>query len=425
MKRTVWIVPHTHYDAEVFLPEKETLEIGYANMLGALGLMRSNPKFKFALDQTCFIEPFLKTYPEERAFFQQMIDQGRMEITCGMYSMPDVNIPSGESFIRQVLEGKGYSEREMGVDPRCGWTIDTFGHHPQFPQLMAKCGFDHAAFQRLMVKGSPSEFLWEGFDGTRLLCHWMPRSYGLFYGAPGNPHEFAKFARERFAVLEAHAVTPHLLAMDGADLTPVNPHLPEMIEVFNRSQDQWELRLATPGEFFAALRASGCDFPTITGDLNPVFQGCYSARIDVKQGNRSLEKRLVDAEKWDAVAQRLGASAQSGRLADAWRPVLFNQFHDIICGSHVDVVFEHTLDRYRYAQALTDAAQEASLKAISDQIEPAGEGIPIIVYNSLAWERSDVVECPVAFSQAGTFELAVVDSTGHRALRPAPGRTLS
>ena len=169
-------------------------------MLGALGLMRSNPKFKFALDQTCFIEPFLKTYPEERAFFQQMIDQGRMEITCGMYSMPDVNIPSGESFIRQVLEGKGYSEREMGVDPRCGWTIDTFGHHPQFPQLMAKCGFDHAAFQRLMVKGSPSEFLWEGF---RRHAPAVPLDAAqlrpVLPARRATRMSLQKFARERFS----------------------------------------------------------------------------------------------------------------------------------------------------------------------------------------------------------------------------------
>jgi hypothetical protein len=66
MKRKVWIVPHSHYDAEVFLVEKDTLEIGYSVLIGALRLMRSEPKFRFALDQTCLIDPFLRTYPEER-----------------------------------------------------------------------------------------------------------------------------------------------------------------------------------------------------------------------------------------------------------------------------------------------------------------------------------------------------------------------
>jgi hypothetical protein len=35
MKRKVWIVPHSHYDAEVFLVEKDTLEIGYSVLIGA------------------------------------------------------------------------------------------------------------------------------------------------------------------------------------------------------------------------------------------------------------------------------------------------------------------------------------------------------------------------------------------------------
>ena len=50
MKHKIFIVPHTHYDAEVFLVEKDTLEIGYANLVGALKLMRTNPAMKFVLD---------------------------------------------------------------------------------------------------------------------------------------------------------------------------------------------------------------------------------------------------------------------------------------------------------------------------------------------------------------------------------------
>ena len=45
MRRKVWILPHTHYDAEVFMVEQETLETGYANLGGALRLLRSSPAF--------------------------------------------------------------------------------------------------------------------------------------------------------------------------------------------------------------------------------------------------------------------------------------------------------------------------------------------------------------------------------------------
>ncbi len=418
MKPKVWIIPHSHYDAEVFLVEKDTLEIGYSVLMGALRLMRSEPKFKFALDQTCLIEPFLRTYPEEREFFQQMIDEGRLEITGGMYIMPDVNIPSGESFIRQVLFAKKYCEKELNVDVRCAWTIDTFGRHPQIPQLMIKCGFDHDTFQRLMVKDGPSEFYWQGIDGTRLFCHWMPASYAAFYGAPSNLHEFEKFAAQRIKRLEGHAVTSHLMAPAGADLLPVAPHLPEIVEAFNRSQDGYELVLATPAEYFkavkeSALQGSSTDFPTVTYDLNPAFQGCYSARIDIKQWNRKLETLLVNTEKYEAIAQRLGKAVQDEGLWEAWRGVLFNQFHDIICGSHIDAVYNNTMDRFKVSLARADENLNASLQAITDQIDTSGEGVPVVVFNPLSWERSDIVECALAYSQPETFELAVHDAVGN------------
>jgi len=248
MKYIVHYVPHSHYDAEVFLTRDETFEIGYSALLGALAAMRSDPQFKFALDQTCYIEPFLRTYPEERPFFEQMIADGRLEITCGMHAMPDVNIPSGESFIRQVTHGKGWCERELGLDVRCGWLLDTFGQHPQIPQLMAKCGFDHNCFQRLGSFDGPTEYWWKGLDGTRLFCHWMRSTYCVLYSAPGSLHEFRKFAEARLKRLKEHALTPHLLAVSGADLTPIQPHVSALFAAYNREYDDVEFRISTPRE---------------------------------------------------------------------------------------------------------------------------------------------------------------------------------
>lgn len=417
MKKTVWIIPHSHYDAEVFLVEKETLEIGYSALVGALRLMRTDPTYKFTLDQSCLIDPFLRTYPEEREFFQQMIDAGRLEIAGGMYIMPDVNMPSGESFIRQVLFGKQYIEKELKVDVRNAWTLDSFGRHPQMPQLLVKCGYDHDTFSRLGEKDGPAEFFYEGLDGSRIFCSWMHSSYAIFYFSPSNFYEFKKYALERIRRLESHSRTKHLMAPAGADLTPVEAQIPGFIAEYNRIQSDYDLRLATPAEFFQAVKAleapgSEFTFPTIKGDLNPVFQGCYSARIDIKQWNRKLENLLVSAEKFSAAAQLLGEAAPKDGLWDAWKGVLFNQFHDIMCGSHVDSVFHNTMDRFKISQALTNERLSASLQAIGDQIDTSGAGTALVVFNPLSWERTDIAEFALAYSQDDTFEIAVVNPAG-------------
>ena len=53
----------------------------------------------------------------------------------GLDVMPDVNMPGGETFVRQMQYGKGYYRDKLGVDVTAGWLIDTFGHHAQMPQL--------------------------------------------------------------------------------------------------------------------------------------------------------------------------------------------------------------------------------------------------------------------------------------------------
>jgi alpha-mannosidase len=412
MKYTVHYVPHTHYDAEVFLTRDETFEIGYSVLLGALATLRADPKFKFVLDQTCYIAPFLQTYPEERSFFEQMIAEKRLEITCGMYAMPDVNIPSGESFIRQVLSGKAYCEEELGLEVRCGWLLDTFGQHPQIPQLMVKCGFDHNVFQRLGTFEGPTEYWWKGLDGTQLFCHWMRTTYCVLYPAPGNLHEFKKFADTRLQYLKQHALTPYLLAVSGADLTAIQPHVSGLFEEYNRTYDDLEFVISTPQEYFDRIKGL-TEFPVWEGDLNPVFQGCYSARIAVKQWNRRLETLLIDAELWDAAATLTGKSSQAKRIEKAWEGVLFNQFHDILCGSHVDKVYANAIDRFKASHVLGRDIEDESLCALTQEIETRGDGIPIVVYNPLSWNRNDAVECRVGFSTKDVKELEVRDSAGN------------
>ena len=99
--------------------------------------------------------------------------------------MPDVNMPGGETFIRQIHYGKGYYREQLGVDVTNCWLIDTFGHHAQLPQLLRLAGYKSFWFSRgVPSRQHPSEFLWQGIDGTQIPAFWLPHSYGLMYSAP-------------------------------------------------------------------------------------------------------------------------------------------------------------------------------------------------------------------------------------------------
>lgn len=408
--KKLFIVPHSHYDAEVFKTREEYLEWGYSIIIETLRMLKKYPDYRFVLDQVALIKPFLEKYVELREAFQEMVDNGRLEISCGMYIMPDVNIPSGESLIRQIFVGKDFCKKELGVDVKTGWMIDTFGHHPQMPQIMKKSGFEYYVFARV-AKESTSEFYWVGIDGTSILTHWAPHHYIVFWNSPNYLKGFTEFSEKVYKGLEHYAATDTIMAMEGQDFNNPVEHTVEMVSEHNKNQDKRiELKIATPLEFFKDLEKQKDQLTHVCRDFNPVFQGCYSSRIDIKQWNRFLENYLYNAELFEALLLSQNPSINNLDLSKAWELVLFNQFHDVICGCHVDKVFDKVITRYKQAKYLIDCSIEENLKKLVQNIDTTGEGEPFVVFNTLSWERNDKVEVSVAFDDQNTFEIGIVDS---------------
>jgi alpha-mannosidase len=96
-------IPHTHWEGAVFKTRADYLDMGLPNILRALRMLRENPDYRFTLDQVCYVKPFLERYPHEAADFRRFVDKGRLAIVGGTDVMLDVNMPGGESFVRQVL----------------------------------------------------------------------------------------------------------------------------------------------------------------------------------------------------------------------------------------------------------------------------------------------------------------------------------
>ena len=218
-KETFFFIPHTHWEGAVFKTREEYLEIGLPNILRALKLLNAHPGYRFALDQACYVRPFLERHPEEEAAFRKFSAEGRLAIVGGTDVMLDVNMPSGESFVRQVLYGKGYFRRKLAVDVTVGWQLDTFGHHAQMPQLLKLAGFKSFWFFRGVPDwNTPSEFLWEGIDGTRIPAFWLPHGYAVTYGSPRSLPEFTRFIKQRFDSLAPFARGPGRAGPAGADV---------------------------------------------------------------------------------------------------------------------------------------------------------------------------------------------------------------
>lgn len=408
MKKTIYVVPHSHYDTAWLKTYEEYLEVNFSNIYEVLEVLAREEDFRFTLGETALLEPFVERHPQHEATLRRMVKEGRLEVVCGMYVMTDANMPSGESLVRQIAEGKRFSRQTLGVDTKVGWMLDVFGHNPQMPQIMRKSGYDFYVFGRVRPKDSPSEFLWRGLDGSQIICHWMPYHYVIFYPAPRDSQEFAEFVEARLRVMEPHSQRDSQLMLNGADFVPPQGHLPQMVREYNAKQEEIEVVIATPSDFLTPLKGEA--LPVVEGEFNPVFQGCYSARIEVKQTMKRSEVALLTAESLGAVAQACqpNISDAEEELRPAWKRVLLNQFHDVICGCHSDRVFQEAI---RDCQAAGEQAQAYTQRALSfcDSGAKAASGSlqTLWVFNPLAWERREVAEVEVSLVEEGVREVHV------------------
>jgi alpha-mannosidase len=409
-KDTFWVIPHTHWEGAVFKTREEYLEMGLPNILKAMRLLKEQPEFRFVLDQVAYVKPFLERYPDLEADFRKCLAEGRLHLAGALDVMPDVNMPGGETFIRQIQYGKWYYRDRVGVDVTTGWQLDTFGHHAQMPQLYKLAGYKSFWIQRGVNRPDhPSEFLWEGIDGTRIPTFWLPNNYGLLYGSPHDLPEFEAFVKKRFDSLTPNSYGKHRVGLSGVDVSEPEEHLVPMIDAFNKKDDApFRLRMAVPPEF-EAIAAKRTDLPVFRGELNPIFQGTYSSRIELKEWMRIMERKLMTAEALGALVRWLGGTFDEATLWRAWDLVMFNQTHDLSSGVMTDHVYEDTVRNYEFASRLADGLIDSAWDAFTSKIHTRAPGTPLVVFNTLGWKRSDIVEVDLGFAKGGVHGITMRD----------------
>jgi alpha-mannosidase len=413
---TFFLIPHTHWEGAVFKTREEYLKLGLPNILVALDLLKKYDRYRFVLDQACYVGPFLQRHQEEEATFHRFVEEGRLEIVGGTNVMPDVNMPGGESFVRQVLFGKGYFRRKLGVEVTTGWLLDTFGHHAQMPQLLRLAGYESFWFFRGVPDWTvPSEFMWEGLDGSRIPAFWLPHGYALAHGSPKSLPEFASFLREGFDRLAPFARGQGRAGPAGADVGRPEDHVPPLVEAFNRQPDRpFHLQIALPADHEEAVNARSGDRRVVRGELNPIFQGTYSSRIELKQWNRELENLLTTAEKLGVMLRTLGIDTDHDLLWRAWEPMLFNQAHDLMSGVMTDHVYEDIVRGYASSRQMAEEEIQVRMQSLVSKIDTRGEGIPLVVFNALGWPRTDLAVTDVEFTESGVRDLQLVGPKGRQ-----------
>ncbi len=394
VRGSVSFVGHTHIDVAWLWQLKDTVRKCAHTFSNVLRLMDEYPSFRFSCSQMQLLWYAKEHFPDLYRQIRGRIAEGRFEPLGAMWVESDCNVISGESLVRQILFGVGFSEREFGVRSEIAWLPDTFGFQPNMPQILKKTGTKYFYSNKIHWQGQNrfpyTSFRWKGIDGSEVLAS-IPRTAGFYNGSP-EPDQI-RFAQDMN--LQAGAEDEIILPVGHGD--GGGGPTREMIckaEHLRNFPGLPRAKVESAAEFFRRLEGRSASLPVWYGDLYiETHRGTLSSVGRVKKNNRRAEQLYQAAEKLGVAAQAAGLRPDWKLLTEGWREILLLQFHDILPGSSVDPVYdEDCADGYRRIFGRSDRF----LAGLFDGLCGPAEGA--WVYNPLSFPRTAVaeIECPDA-----------------------------
>lgn len=409
---TVRAVGNAHIDMAWLWPWTETVEVVRDTFSTVLQLMREYPGFLFAQSQAQAYVWMEEKYPALFREIQQRVKEGRWEIVGGMWVEPDLNLPTGESLVRQILVGKRYFRDKFGVDVRIGWNPDSFGYNWQLPQIYKRSGLDYFVTQKMSwndtTKFPYKLFWWESPDGSRVLTYF-PHDYVNQIEPVRIATDVGEYARQT-----GFSELLHLYGIGDHGGGPTREMLDSALRWQKTGAIFPKLVFSTAQPFFDDLDKSldKLKIPVWNDELYFEYhRGVQTTQAETKRRIRDSEHLLLNAEKFASLASLYGQPYPQGEFESAWKRVLFDQFHDIMPGSGIAVNYidaARNLDVVRLAghKILSGADIE-----IAARVDTRGPGVPVIIFNPLSWSRTDPVEMKVQFPEA-VGALEVHDASG-------------
>ena len=369
----------------------------------------------------------------------------------------DVNSPSPESIIRQVLYGNEYYRHEFGKASEEYMLPDCFGFPADLPSILAAAGVKGFSTQKLTwgssapvggpdsPEGTPAGTpfnvgTWIGPDGHSVIAALNPGSYsagisydltksekpadirdfvdwparvdrdgkasGVFadyhyYGTGdigGSPDENSVRLVEEMVTKSMGALPPHTNDEDSDDENAAGAPTGPKVRM---GTGPVHVISSPADQMFKDILSEHLEggLPTFKGDLELTNHSAGSLTSEAmhKHWNRENENLARAAEATSFAAAWLGGREYPlARLNYAWRLVLGGQFHDIMAGTATPKAYTYSWNDDVIAMNQFAQVLESATGAVASQLDTRGEGAAVVVFNPLSIEREDMVEADVA-----------------------------
>jgi alpha-mannosidase len=372
---------------------------------------------------------FMKEYhPDDLEKVRQAVAKGRWFPAGSSWEENDVNVPSSESLIRQILFGHNFFKKEFGTES-CEYMLpDCFGFPASLPSVLAHCGLRGFSTQKLTwgsAVGIPFNVgVWEGPDGNSVIAALNPGSYTSRIqqdlSISTNWNQRLEADGEKSGIFADYAY--YGTGDTGGAPTEGSVHWLE--KSLTNSARLLRVVSAKSDQMFRDIKdEQKAKLPKYKGDLllTEHSAGSISSEAYMKRWNRKNELLADAAERASVAAYILGAAPYPReKLHRAWELVLGGQFHDILPGTSLPQAYEYSWnDEIIALNSFAEALQDG-VGGVAQGLDTRAEGVPLVVYNPLSIAREDVAEAELEFPSA-TTGVQVFDGEG----KPVPTQVIS
>ena len=391
----VYLIGNSHIDPAWLWQWQEGFAEIKATFRSALDRMKEFEHYKFTSACGAYYMWIEQIDPEMFKEIQERVKEGRWCLAGGWLIQPDCNIPCGESFAHHALITQRYFYEKFGQFAKTGYNVDSFGHNGNIPMLLKNSKMENYVFMRPMAEEKTlpqSLFVWESSDGSSVKTYRLSFRYCITQ-AQFETFQQIKDLNEGTDQMAFYGVGNH---GGGATVEMLNQMKAELSDDYIYS---------TPDEFFTLQDATA--LPIIRDDMQFHAKGCYSAYSEIKTLNRKAETEALAAEKFSVLSQSLTGTEYPGKkLEQAWKNVLFNQFHDILGGCSIRVVYDDARLSECESLSISSKISNHALQQISRRIDTIGDfdvgtyiseadtqkiGTPLVIFNSLDREITQAV----------------------------------
>lgn len=374
-------------------------------------IMDQYPSFRWFIDSWIeFLQPCLEAKPEYIPRFQQLLEKGRVAITCGHYGNLRMTQVGNETSLRNIILGRR-KVRELfpNVDLSIYANLDVAIGHSQVPQIMRLAGINNYLAWRpeamLDVRGIPRSFKWRGLSHETILVR--RHSYASFFpktqdSGESKWDEIVNYLWEyHLKVLAQEKLQAISMCLGMDDSRPLRRYdddsfedIPALIESWNRSEIG-QMEFATPHDVFRELKREEDLLPTIDGVLDP-SEVCYNIANGGHNGiwwlRELADRKLIEAELLATIASLVSTKKFEypfTKMEKAWEDLLS------VCPHGVQDLFAEDFDkRYLRLKNCITAAEDVINSAVEYLLPVClplhADGI--VVMNPVPIERKELLE---------------------------------